>query len=48
MYGESKYTGSISVEIDELLEVDGLGGRRDERLELVGVDDDVAALRLTS
>ena len=27
------------VEVDELLELDGLGGGGDERLELVGVDD---------
>ena len=31
-------------EVDELLEVDRLGGHRHERLELVRVDDDVATL----
>ena len=31
-------------EVDELFEIDRLGGHRHERLELVGVDDDVAAL----
>ena len=30
------------VELDELLQVDRLRGRRDERFDLAGVDDDVA------
>ena len=32
-------------QIDELLEVDALGGRRDERFEFVGIDDHVPTLR---